>query len=132
MNSYIKLKNGMIINLSQIEAIGPFMPYSETVQGILSKSDQEDDLEEALDIAVIIEGNEQITKNTFCVPANSRHNIGAYDSIDDESCTIQQYMMLLKSGRIILLTQEEYDNICEVMDFNNNYSNIDYKYSKFS
>lgn len=139
MNSYIRLQNGLIINLSQIEVCGPILPYSLTYLGVLEDDDMEDIKNGVFDIPnKLSDHKDNISVNTltnqiFCVPSDSPTN-NIYGEQAPESITFvpQKYMLLLKSGRIILLTQAEYDNICNVMEFDNNYSNIDYKYSKFN
>lgn len=139
MNSYIKLQNGLIINLSQIEICGPVLPYNLTYLGVLEIDDKKDIENGVFDIPNKLNDNKDnisinsLTTQIFCIPTDSPAN-EVYEHKIPESINYipQQYMLLLKSGRIILLTKAEYDNICEVMDFNNNYSNIDYKYSKFS
>ena len=139
MNSYIKLQNGLIINLSQIEACGPILPYKLTYLGILEDEDIQDIESGVFDIPNKLSDHKSdtsvdvLTNQMFCVPSDSPAN-KVYGDNKPESIEFipQQYMLLLKSGRIILLTQSEYDNICNVMEFDNNYSNIDYKYSKFN
>lgn len=140
MNSYIKLQNGLIINLSQIEICGPILPYNLTYLGVFENDDDKEDTKNGVfDISNKLNDHKDnisinsLTTQIFCVPTDSPVN-EVYEHEIPESINYipQQYMLLLKSGRIILLTKAEYDNICEVMDFNNNYSNIDYKYSKFS
>lgn len=139
MNSYIKLQNGLIINLSQIEACGPVLPYNLTYLGVLENDDMSDIEKGVFDIPNKLSDHKDnvsinfLTTQMFCVPSDSPVNNVYGNQITDECNFVpQKYMLLLKSGRIILLTQSEYDNICNVMEFDNNYSNIDYKYSKFN
>lgn len=140
MNSYIRLKNGLIINLSQIETCGPLLPYKLTYRGVCENEEDIEKIENGtFDIPNKIaeygsDANIEMLKNQiFCVPSDSPVN-DIYNAQKPETITFipQQYMLLLKSGRIILLTQSEYNNICNVMEFDNNYSNIDYKYAKFN
>lgn len=139
MNSYIKLQNGLIINLSQIEVCGPILPYNLTYLGLHEDDDLENIENGIFDIPNKLFDHkndpyiDELTSKLFCVPSDSPLN-NVYSDQNAESLEYvpQQYMLLLKSGRIILLTKAEYDNVCNVMEFDNNYSNIDYKYSKFN
>ena len=139
MNSYIKLKNGIIINLSQIELIGPLMPFNLTADGQFAGEDEADFYAGQFDLGIVLGNNtnngiEDLKTKVFLVPSDSPVN-DIYKNKKPEGYEYvpQPYMILLKSGRIILLTKGEYQNIIDVMGFeDNNYTNVDQKYMAFN
>lgn len=130
MNSFIKLDNGIVLNISQIETFGPIWPLD------LLEFDTAEPIDENIGKSIkrlfVDKIHNDIAKyminTSFATPLDCNDHMRKYG--EDEGLN---YTVLLKSGHKFFITEAEYNNILEVMNLsaNNVYSNVDKKYTKF-
>ncbi len=130
MNSFIKLDNGIVLNISQIETFGPIWPFD------LLEFDDSQPIGDNIGDSVkrLFQDKEhnniakEMVRTSFATPLNCNDNMRKYGE-----GKILNYTVLLKSGHKFFITEAEYNNILEVMNLsaNNVYSNVDKKYTKF-
>lgn len=130
MNSFIKLDNGIVLNISQIETFGPIWPFD-----LLEFYDSEpigDNIGDSITKLLRDKNHNEIAKDmvgtSFATPSNRNGDMKKYGDKQELN-----YTVLLKSGHKFFITDAEYNNILEVMNLsaNNVYSNVDQKYTKF-
>ena len=130
MNSFIKLDNGIVINISQIETFGPIWPFD-----LLEFYDSEpigDNIGDSITKLFQDKNHNEIAKElvgtSFVTPSNRNDKMKTYGNKNELN-----YTVLLKSGHKFFITEAEYNNILEVMKLSANsvYSNVDKKYTKF-
>lgn len=130
MNSFIKLDNGIVLNISQIEMFGPVWPYE------LLEYDTTEPCGEHIGDAVknlyydkrLRDNCQNIISSSLAVPLDMNTNMKKYG--EDEELN---YTVILKSGNKFFITEAEYNNILEVMNLSAKsvYSNVDKTYTKY-
>ena len=130
MNSFIKLDNGIVLNISQIEMFGHVWHYQ------LLEYDTTDPCGEHIRDAVknlcydkrLRDNCQNIISSSLAVPLDMNTNMKKYGE-DDEL----NYTVILKSGNKFFITEAEYNNILAVMNLSAKsvYSNIDKTYTKY-
>lgn len=130
MNSFIKLDNGIVINISQIETFGPLWPFdllefddSQPIDKNIGHS-----IERLFQDKNHREIAAELVGKSFATPLDCNDNMKKYG--EDEELN---YTVLLKSGHKFFITEAEYKNILEVMNLSakNVYSNVDKKYERY-
>lgn len=132
MNSFIKLDNGVVLNISQIETFGPIWPFD------LLEYDDSTEIDENIGKSInrlfhdhnYKDSARLLVNTSFAVPLSQQIEMGMKKHGEQEELN---YTVLLKSGNKFFITEAEYNNILEVMNLsaNNVYSNVDKKYTKF-
>lgn len=130
MNSFIKLDNGIVLNISQIEMFGHVWHYQ------LLEYDTTDPCGEHIRDAVknlcydkrLRDNYQNIISSSLAVPLYMNTNMKKYG--EDEELN---YTVILKSGNKFFITEAEYNNILAVMNLSAKsvYSNIDKTYTKY-
>ena len=130
MNSFIKLDNGIVLNISQIEMFGPVWPYE------LLEYDTTEPCGDHIGDAVknlyydkrLRDNCQNIISSSLAVPLDMNTNMKKYG--EDEELN---YTVVLKSGNKFFITEAEYNNILEVMNLSAKsvYSNVDKTYTKY-
>lgn len=130
MNSFIKLDNGIVLNISQIEMFGHVWHYQ------LLEYDTTDPCGEYIRDAVknlcydkrLRDNCQNIISSSLAVPLYMNTNMKKYG--EDEELN---YTVILKSGNKFFITEAEYNNILEVMNLSAKsvYSNVDKTYTKY-
>lgn len=130
MNSFIKLDNGIVLNISQIEMFGPVWPYElleyETTEAC---GENIGDAVKNLYYDKRLRDNcQNIISSSLAVPLDMNTNMKKYG--EDEELN---YTVILKSGNKFFITEAEYNNILEVMNLSAKsvYSNVDKTYTKY-
>ena len=130
MNSFIKLDNGIVLNISQIEMFGHVWHYQ------LLEYDTTDPCGEHIRDAVknlcydkrLRDNCQNIISSSLAAPLYMNTNMKKYG--EDEELN---YTVILKSGNKFFITEAEYNNILAVMNLpaKSVYSNIDKTYTKY-
>ena len=113
MNSFIKLDNGIVLNISQIEMFGHVWHYQ------LLEYDTTDPCGEYIRDAVknlcydkrLRDNCQNIISSSLAVPLYMNTNMKKYG--EDEELN---YTVILKSGNKFFITEAEYNNILAVMN----------------
>lgn len=113
MNSFIKLDNGIVLNISQIEMFGPVWPYE------LLEYDTTEQCGENIGDAVknlcydkLLRDNcQNIISSSLAVPLYMNTNMRKYGESEELN-----YTVILKSGNKFFITETNYNNILEVMN----------------
>lgn len=130
MNSFIKLDNGIVLNISQIEMFGPVWPYE-----LLEYDTSEpcgDNIGEAVQTLCndkrLKDSCQNIISSSLAVPLDVNVNMKSHGENEELN-----YTVILKSGNKFFITEAEYNNILEVMNLSAKsvYSNIDKTYTKY-
>ena len=106
MNSFIKLDNGIVLNISQIEMFGPVWPYE------LLEYDTTEQCGEHIGDAVknlcydkrLRDNCQNIISSSLAVPLDMNTNMKKYG--EDEELN---YTVILKSGNKFFITEAEYN-----------------------
>ena len=130
MNSFIKLDNGIVLNISQIEMFGPVWPYE------LLEYDTTEQCGENIGDAVkrlyldkrLKDSCQNIISSSLVVPLEMNNDMRKYGESEELN-----YTVILKSGNKFFITEAEYNNILEVMNLSAKsvYSNVDKTYTKY-
>ena len=130
MNSFIKLDNGIVLNISQIEMFGPVQPYElleyETAEAC---GENIGDSVKRLCLDKRFKGScQNIISSSLAVPLDMNTNMKKYGESEELN-----YTVILKSGNKFFITEAEYNNILEVMNLSAKsvYSNVDKTYTKY-
>ena len=130
MNSFIKLDNGIVLNISQIEMFGHVWHYQ------LLEYDTTDPCGEHIRDAVknlcydkrLRDNCQNIISSSLAVPLYMNTNMKKYG--EDEELN---YTVILTSGNKFFITEAEYNNILAFMNLSAKsvYSNVDKTYTKY-
>ena len=130
MNSFIKLDNGIVLNISQIEMFGPVWPYE------LLEYDTTEQCGENIGDAVkrlyldkrLKDSCQNIISSSLAVSLEMNNDMRKYGESEELN-----YTVILKSGNKFFITEAEYNNILEVMNLSAKsvYSNVDKTYTKY-
>lgn len=130
MNSFIKLDNGIVLNISQIEMFGPVWPYElleyETTEAC---GENIGDAVKRLCLDKRLKGScQNIISSSLAVPLEMNNDMRKYGESEELN-----YTVILKSGNKFFITEAEYNNILEVMNLSAKsvYSNVDKTYTKY-
>lgn len=130
MNSFIKLDNGIVLNISQIEMFGHVWHYQ-----LLEYDTTEpcgDHIGDALKNICydkrLRDNCQNIISSSLAVPLYMNTNMKKYGK-DEEL----NYTVILKSGNKFFITEAEYNNILAVMNLSakSAYSNVNKTYTKY-
>lgn len=113
MNSFIKLDNGIVLNISQIEMFGPVWPYElleyETTEAC---GENIGDAVKRLCLDKRLKDScQNIISSSLAVPLEMNNDMRKYGESEELN-----YTVILKSGNKFFITEAEYNNILEVMN----------------